>query len=130
MNFMRLSCEKYPCDIFPTEPSYKELVQLIDVEKRWNWEEEKLLEAYNCKKNIDRFKKLRKAEEIVNKSTIHTVGNSGCTADWVMSLIDEEGYPSASMNTAAKGFNWITFCTGVGWNKPNRAPKDPLACVY
>jgi len=33
---------------------------------------------------------LRKAEEIINKSTIHTVGKSGYSADWVMSLIDEE----------------------------------------
>lgn len=86
----------------------------------------------NGKKSIDEFILLRKAEEIVNKSTIHTVGDSDCTADWVMSLIDEEGYPAASMITAAKadGFKWIAFCTGVGWNKPNRAKKDPRACVY
>lgn len=125
-------CEKYPCDSFPAEPTHEELVQIIEVEKRWTWEEEKLLEAYNCKKNMDEFILLRKAEEIVNKSTIHTVGDSDCTADWVMSLIDEEGYPAASMITAAKadGFNWIAFCTGLGWNKPNRAKKDPRACVY
>ena len=49
---------------------------------------------------------LRKAEKTVNKSTIHTIGNSECTADWVMSLIDEEGYPAAS------------------------AQKNPKACVY
>lgn len=75
---------------------------------------------------------LRKAEEIVNKSTIHTIGDSECGADWVMSLIDEEGYPSASMITAARadGFNWIAFCTGLGWNKPNRVKKDPRTCIY
>ena len=43
-------CEKYPCDIFPAEPSQEELVQKIDVEKQWTWEDEKLMEAYNCKK--------------------------------------------------------------------------------
>ena len=42
------------------------------------------------------------------------------------------GYPAASMITAAKadGFKWIAFCTGLGWNKPNRAQSDPRACVY
>ena len=110
--------------MFPAEPSHEELVQVIDGEKRWTWEEEKLLEAYNCKKNMDEFKKLKKAEEIVNKSTMQTVGDSECGVDWVMSLLDEEGYPAASMITAAKadGFNWIAFCTGLGladqdWDK-------------
>lgn len=45
---------------------------------------------------------LIKAEEIINKSTIHTVGESGYSTDWVMALIDEEGYPVASMITAAR----------------------------
>jgi len=75
---------------------------------------------------------LARAEEIVNKSTMHTIGNSGRTADWVMALTDEEGYPAASMISAARadGFNWIAFCTRAGWNKPNRAEKDPRSCVY
>ena len=74
---------------------------------------------------------LKKAEEIVNKSTMHTVGESG-TADWVMALTDEEGYPAASMITASRadGFKWIAFCTLLGLNKPNRAQKDPRTCVY
>ena len=53
-------CEKYPCEIFPAEPSHAELVHIIDVEKRWTWEEEKLMEAYNCKRNMDEFRKLLK----------------------------------------------------------------------
>ena len=75
---------------------------------------------------------LEKAEAIVNGSTMHTVGESGLEADWVMALTDEEGYPAASMITAARadGFQWIAFCTALGWNKPNRAIKDPRACVY
>ena len=75
---------------------------------------------------------LKKAEEIVNKSTIHTIGESGHTADWIMSLTDEKGYPAASMITASKadGFKWIAFCTGLGANKPKRAEKDPRSCVY
>ena len=43
-------CDQYPCDIFPSEPTQEELVQKIDVEKRWTWEDEKLMEAYSCKK--------------------------------------------------------------------------------
>jgi len=75
---------------------------------------------------------LQKAEEIVNNSTIHTLGEIGSTADWVMALIDEDGYPNASMITAARadGFKWIAFCTGLGWNKPNRAEKDSRSCIY
>lgn len=74
---------------------------------------------------------LKKAEEIVTQSTMHTVGNSGLGADWVMALTDAEGYPAASMITAsrAEGFKWIAFCTGLGWNKSTRAAKDPRACV-
>ncbi len=75
---------------------------------------------------------LKKAEEIVNRSTMHGAENANGGADWVMSLIDEEGYPAASMITAsrANGFQWISFCTGKGWNKPNRAQKDPRTCIY
>ncbi|MCG8527498.1 MAG: pyridoxamine 5'-phosphate oxidase family protein [Opitutales bacterium] len=75
---------------------------------------------------------LKKAEEIVNKSTIHTVGESGLDADWIMSLIDEEGYPNASMITASRadGFKWISFCTGIDYNKPKRVQKNPRACIY
>ncbi len=51
-------CNQYPCDIFPAEPTYEMLVQKIDIEKQWTWEDEKLTEAYNFKKNIDEFRKI------------------------------------------------------------------------
>ena len=75
---------------------------------------------------------MKKAEAIVSRSTMHTVSDSEGTADWVMSLMDEDGYPNASMITAAKadGFQWIAFCTAINLNKPNRAKKNPRACVY
>lgn len=50
-------CENYPCDIFPAEPSQEELARMIDVEKRWTWEDEKYMEAYACKKYMDAFRK-------------------------------------------------------------------------
>ena len=84
------------------------------------------------KKAMEFLLSWRKAEQIVNRSTMHTVGESGLGADWVMSLTDEEGYPTASMITASRadGFKWIAFCSGVGWNKPTRIEKDPRSCVY
>ena len=49
-------CDQYPCDIIPSEPTHKEPVKKIDVEKQWAWEDEKLMKAYTCKKNIDEFR--------------------------------------------------------------------------
>jgi len=74
---------------------------------------------------------LKKAEDLINKCTAHT-RESGLSFDWVMTLTDELGYPSASMITASRadGTNWIAFCTGIGANKPNRIRKDPRACIY
>lgn len=84
------------------------------------------------KKAIEYLMSLRKTEQIVNGSTMHTVVESGLGADWIMSLTDEDGYPAASMITASRadGFKWIAFCLGLGWNKPTRAEKDPRSCVY
>ena len=48
-------CTDYPCEIFPAEPSEEELKQKIDIEKQWTWEEEALMAAYTCKKNMDAF---------------------------------------------------------------------------
>lgn len=75
---------------------------------------------------------LKKAEEIVMKSTLQYEDNPAVGSDWVMSLIDEDGYPNASMITAAKadGFHWIAFCTGIHANKAVRALKNPNACIY
>ena len=52
-------CDNYPCDIFPAEPSHEEIVHKIEVEKKWTWEDEKLMEAYACKKNMDEFRRNR-----------------------------------------------------------------------
>lgn len=49
-------CDAYPCKIFPAEPTAEQLAQSIGVEKKWTWEDEKLMEAYNCKKNMDAFR--------------------------------------------------------------------------
>jgi len=80
---------------------------------------------------------LKKAEEIVNSSTMYALGNdlpdkTGWEADWVMALNDDNGFPAASMITASKadGFKWIAFCAGLDSNKANRVRNDPRACIY
>lgn len=77
---------------------------------------------------------LTRAEAIIDRSTACARQQHGLqvSIDWVMSVIDEEGYPAASMITAARaeGLRWIAFCTGTGWNKPRRIARDPRTCVY
>ena len=56
-------CEDYPCAIFPAEPSADVLHQKIDIENQWTWDDEALMEAYTCKKNMDAFRDQRKQKE-------------------------------------------------------------------
>lgn len=49
-------CDGFPCSIFPAEPTEDELRQKIDIEKLWTWEDEKLMKAYQCRKNMEEFK--------------------------------------------------------------------------
>ena len=69
---------------------------------------------------------INRAGEIVAKKT--GGGNEGyCT----LSLMDENGFPTASTISASKadGINWITFCTGIGSNKAERIKKCNRASV-
>jgi general stress protein 26 len=74
---------------------------------------------------------LEKAKNIINMCTAHT-RESGLTFDWVMAVTDELGYPSASMISASRadGMNWISFCTGINANKPNRIRKNRRVGLY
>lgn len=53
-------CTQYPCPSFPAEPTQEELIQKIDVQQLWTWEEEQLMQAYTCKKNMDAFRQKEK----------------------------------------------------------------------
>lgn len=66
------------------------------------------------------------AGEIVAKKT--GGGNEGYC---VLSLIDDNGFPTASTISASKadGIRWITFCTGIGSNKAERIKKCNRASV-
>jgi len=50
-------CDGFPCEIFPAEPSDEELRQRIDIEHLWSWEDEKLMQAYTCRKNMEEYRK-------------------------------------------------------------------------
>ncbi len=67
---------------------------------------------------------IKKAGEIVEK-------NTGELTYCVLSLIDLDGYPTASTITASKaeGIKWITFCTGLGGTRTNRISKNNRASV-
>ncbi|MCL1820936.1 MAG: pyridoxamine 5'-phosphate oxidase family protein [Oscillospiraceae bacterium] len=72
---------------------------------------------------------ITRAGEIVGQSTVNGGEYNG--QNCVLSLIDLEGYPTSSVITAAKsdGIKWLTFCTGLGGNKPKRIEKCNRASV-
>lgn len=49
-------CPDYPCAVFPAEPAKEELVQAIDVQRRWTWQDEQLMTAYRCRANMDAWR--------------------------------------------------------------------------
>ena len=50
--------------------------------------------------------------------------------DCVLALIDVDGYPTASTITVSKcdGIKWLTFCTGLGADRPNSKAKRIAKC--
>ena len=73
---------------------------------------------------------IARASEIINSKTSFVgAGMDGYAA---LSLIDENGYPSATTFVIVKadGINWLTFATGVeGRPYANRISKNNKACV-
>lgn len=72
---------------------------------------------------------IAKAAEVVKANSVHG-GEAGfgiCT----LSLIDEEGFPTASIVTPSKadGINWITFGTMLDQNRAKRAANCNRASV-
>jgi len=74
-------------------------------------------------------KALTKASEIIASKTDYVGG--GMEGYVVLSLIDENGYPSASALTLAKadGINWLTFASSPDSNKAKRVAKCKKASV-
>jgi general stress protein 26 len=72
---------------------------------------------------------IAKAEEIINSKTGYIGG--GMEGYATLSLIDENGYPTASTLTIAKadGIKWLTFCTSLSRNSVKRIKNCNRASV-
>lgn len=70
-------------------------------------------------------------EEIITRAGEIIAQNTGEAGYCALSLIDLDGYPTASTISAAKadGINWLTFCTGLSSPKAERIKKCSRACV-
>jgi len=72
---------------------------------------------------------IKKASEVINSRKDYIGG--GMEGYAVISLINEEGYPTASTVTISKaeGINWLSFIAGTNDNKANRIRANSKACV-
>ena len=72
---------------------------------------------------------IKRASEVINSKTDY-IGD-GMEGYAVLSLIDENGYPTSSTMTISKadGINWITFLTDTDGTKAQRIAKCNKACV-
>ena len=111
------SCNDFPCDLLNSFAYDKE--QGDDgarIEQCRKWAEEEL-------------KILTRASEVINSKTDYIGDGMGGHA--VMSLIDENGYPTSATMTISKadGVNWISFLTDTHGVKTQRIAKSNKACV-
>jgi len=72
---------------------------------------------------------IKKAGDVIASKANYVGG--GMEGYAVLSLIDENGYPSASTLTIARadGINWLTFATSPDSNKIKRIAKNKKASV-
>ncbi len=70
-------------------------------------------------------------EEIIARAGEIIGKNTGEASYCVLSLIDLDGYPTASTISASKadGIQWVTFCTGLGGTRTNRIDRCNRASV-
>jgi general stress protein 26 len=72
---------------------------------------------------------IKRAGELINSKTDYIGDGMGGYA--VLSLIDENGYPTSSTMTISKadGINWISFLSDTSGTKAQRIAKSNKACV-
>ena len=72
---------------------------------------------------------IKRASELINSRTDY-IGD-GMEGWAILSLIDENGYPTSSTMTISKadGINWITFLSDTNGTKSQRIAKSNKACV-
>jgi len=79
--------------------------------------------------NLEHQEILKRASELINSKTDY-IGD-GMEGYAVLSLIDENGYPTSSTMTISKadGVNWISFLADTNGTKSQRIAKSNKACV-
>ncbi|MCL2203498.1 MAG: general stress protein [Defluviitaleaceae bacterium] len=72
---------------------------------------------------------IAKAGKVVTRNTVEDGKYTGGIS--VLSLIDLEGFPTASVLSPSKsdGINWMTFCTNINANGAKRIAKCKRASV-
>jgi general stress protein 26 len=110
-------CPIFPCDMLKEYAYDKEQGDngvSIEQCRIWRCEELKILE---------------RAREVINSKTDYIGDGIGGYA--VMSLIDENGYPTSATMTISKadGINWISFLTDTSGVKTRRIAKSNKACI-
>jgi len=72
---------------------------------------------------------IQRASKVINSKKDY-IGD-GMEGYVVLSLINEEGYPTSSTMTISKadGINWLTFISDVDGTKARRIAKSNKACV-
>ena len=72
---------------------------------------------------------IARASDVINSKTDYIGG--GMEGYAVLSLIDENGYPTSSTMTISKanGVNWLSFLTDANGTKARRIAKSNKACV-
>jgi len=80
-------------------------------------------------KEIIKNEIIKKASEVINSKTDYIGG--GMEGYAILSLIDDQGYPTSSAVTISKadGINWLSFITHIGREKAKRVAKSNKACV-
>ena len=129
-------CEDYPCEDYTHGLCMEEAKQKFG--EHFSADEyTKYLAAYDNKTRLSEHKNkvntntkiIAQAIEIVKKNTVQdgTFQGEMC----VLSLIDEEGFPTASVVTPSKsdGINWVTFCTFLDNNRARRSIANKRASV-
>jgi len=109
-------CSDFPCD----------LLNQFAYDEREGDNGKRIETCRNWAKNQEA---LKRANEVINSRKDYIGG--GMEGYVVLSLINEDGYPTSSTVTISKanGVSWMTFIGAIGGNKSRRIAKNNKASV-
>jgi len=110
-------CRDFPCDLlnkFAYDKEQGDNGKRIETCRFWRTKEQTII---------------ARASEVINSKTDY-IGD-GMEGWAILSLIDENSYPTSSTMTISKadGINWITFLSDTNGRKAKRIAKSNKACV-